>query len=81
VARAPRLPKWSRWQTIVALALLAVSIALFVVQAFAPIWFGREVDFGYLPVGLLTLSVYVIFGLNLRTLVRQLTGDEERDGD
>lgn len=55
-------PKWARYQIVLGAIYLNVGITLFIVQALdTPLW-GVDLDFGYLPLTLLTVGASVTFG-------------------
>ena len=69
-------PHWSRWQNVVAVLLLLVSVALFIVSSISQPVFGKSIDFGILPATLLGVSLYVIFGINVMLRLIEKAGEK-----
>ena len=69
-------PHWSRWQNAVAVVLLLIAVALFVVASISEPVFGKRIDFGILPATLLGVSLYVIFGINVMLRLIEKSGEK-----
>ena len=69
-------PQWARYQIATAIGAGVVGVALFVVQAVSEPFWSHRLDFGMLPWGLVSLAVYVLFGLHLGHLTGGSEGDE-----
>lgn len=72
----PQPPHWSRWQNVVAVVLLLISVALFVLGSISEPVFGKKFDFGILPATLLGVSLYVIFGINVMLRLIEKAGEK-----
>lgn len=74
-------PKWARHQLIAAYFAFLMSVAMFSVIGLGWQPFNRPIDFGVLPVALLVMSLYVIFGLNVLALMRGGDGRAREDDE
>lgn len=63
-------PGWARHQLAFGWLGFLLGVAMFVAVGLGWQPFGREVDFGYLPIALVAMGVYVIVGINLVALLR-----------
>ena len=61
---------WKPWQAAAAFVLLVVGIVMYVVDHLDMILFGKLIDFGYLPLGLVLVGIYVMFGLDVVSAFR-----------
>lgn len=68
-------PHWAKWQNATAVAILLLSIGMFIVQGISdPVW-GKKIDFGILPATLLGVALYVIFGINIMLRLIEKSGE------